>query len=82
MKKISPEESEKMPVKGTGHSSVFYKKIFCLHVGEILIITKEEYTLSRGPGRICRTIMKRFPDVKYSFGELADESGWKIERVE
>lgn len=70
-----------MPIKGAGHSSQFYKKIFSLHVGEILIITKQEYTLSRSPGRICRTIMKRFPGVKYDFGELADESGWKIIRL-
>ena len=82
MKKITPEESEQMPIKGTRNASKFYKAIISLQVGEILIIPKKEYTLLRPPGRICRTIMKRFPGVKYEFGELADESGWKIIRVE
>ncbi|MBI4945133.1 MAG: hypothetical protein HY840_01885 [Bacteroidetes bacterium] len=82
MKKITPEESAQMPIKGTGNSSQFYKAIISLHIGEVLFISKKEFTLSRSPARICRTIMKRFPDVKYRFGEVADGSGWKVERLE
>ncbi|MBI4947925.1 MAG: hypothetical protein HY840_16160 [Bacteroidetes bacterium] len=81
MKKISPEESEQLPIRGAGHSSEFYKAIISLQVGEALLITKKEYTLTRPPGRICRTIMKRFADVKYEYGAIADGSGWKVKRI-
>lgn len=82
MKKISEEEFNGLESGGMGNSSKFYKAIISLRVGERLFIGREEYTLSRGPGRICRTIMKRFPNVKYEFARLADESGWKVKRVE
>jgi len=82
MKKLTPEEFEKMSIKGTGRSSQFYKAIINLHVGESVFISKAEYNLARGPGRICRYIMKKFPQVKYIFGKIADGSGWAIKRVE
>jgi len=82
MKKLSPEEFERMPIKGTGRSSQFYKAIINLHVGESLFISKEEYHLARSPGKICRYIMKKFPEVKYVFGKVADGSGWAVKRVE
>lgn len=84
MKKISEEEFEGLESRGGNYrnSSRFYKAIISLKKDECVLITTEEYTLSRAPGRICRTIMKRFPNVKYEFAALADESGWKVKRVE
>ena len=82
MKKISEEEFEGLEPGGRGNSSKFYKAIISLRMGERLFIGREEYTLSRSPDRICRMIMKRFPNVKYEFATLADKSGWKVKRVE
>jgi len=80
MKKITPEEFEHLPLRGSGRASVFYRAIIGLLPGEALFIGREEYTLSYGPGRICRSIEKRFPRVKYSYGALADGSGWAVRR--
>lgn len=80
MKKITAEEFDNLPLKGAGRASTFYKAIVRLLPGEALIITRKEYTLSRGPGYICRRIMKRFPKVKYTYGPVADGSGWAVKR--
>ncbi|MFH1005280.1 MAG: hypothetical protein V1781_07290 [Bacteroidota bacterium] len=82
MKKLSAEEFEQMPIKGTGRSSQFYRAIINLCVGESLFIIKEEWKGYATPTRICRYIMKKFPYVKYLSGKLADGSGWAIKRVE
>ncbi len=81
MKKLTPDEFNQLPIQGTGRSSVFYKAIIGLRVGEALFISREEYTLYHGPGRICRLITKRFPQVKYQRGPVADGTGWAISRV-
>ena len=80
MKKISEEESSKLPIKGRGRSSVFYSAILNLKVGENLIIEKKEWNKCRTPLRICRYIEKKF-GVQYNDGELFDKSGWKITRI-
>lgn len=80
MKKLTPEEFNQLPLRGTGRSSKFYKAIIGLKKGEALFIDRKEYNLSRSPGRICKLIMKRFPHVKYNYGPVADGSGWAIMR--
>ena len=80
MKKLTSEEFNELTLRGTGRGSVFYKSIIGLRVGEALFISKEEYTLSHTPGRICKMITKRFPHVKYTFGILGDGSGWAVKR--
>ena len=80
MKKIRAEEFELLRLRGFGNSSPFYKAIIGLKRGEALLISREEYTLSHSPGRICRAIMKRFPQVKYTWGAMADGSGWAVKR--
>ena len=82
MKKLSDEEFSKLALKGSGKSSPFYKAILGLHVGESLFISKEEWKGYKTPTRICRYIMKKFPQVKYVFGKIADGSGWAVKRVE
>ena len=89
MKKISDEEFSKLPFKGKkerkvnrGKSSVFYIEIIGLHVGENLVISKEEWNGYRTPRRICSYIMKKFPRVKYFCKKLKDGSGWGIKRLE
>ena len=80
MKKLTEEEFNQLIIRGTGRASVFYKAIIRLKVGEALLISRTEYTLYHGPGRICKIIMKRFPHVKYTYGPIADGSGWAIKR--
>ena len=80
MKKITSEEFDQLHLQGTGRASKFYKAIISLKPAEALVITKAEFTLKRTPMRICRLIMKRFPQVKYVFGPVADGSGWAIKR--
>jgi len=89
MKQISDEEFSKLPFKGNKQkkinkrkSSVFYSKIIGLHVGENVIISREEWKGYRTPRRICRYIMKKFPGVKYFHEPLDDDSGWAIKRLE
>ena len=80
MKKLTPEEFDQLPRKGLGRSSKFYKDIIGLKPGEALFISRQEYTLYHGPGRICKLILKRFPNVQYTYGPVADGSGWAIKR--
>ena len=80
MKKISAEEFNQLPLKGTGRSSVFYKAIIGLRQGEALFISRKEYTLSHPPSRICIAIMKRLTHIKYIYGPVADGSGWAVKR--
>jgi len=82
MKKLSDEEFSKLALIGSGKTSPFYKKIIGLHAGESLFISKEEWRGCQTPTRICRYIMKKFPQVKYSFGRLPDGSGWAVKRLE
>lgn len=82
MRKLSKEELENMPIKGAKNASVFYKAIINLRIGEGLFISKKEYNLKQRLSRICRRIMKRFPNVKYVIGELADGTGWMVKRTE
>ena len=80
MKKLTEDEFNQLPLRGTGRSSKFYKTIIGLKKGEALFISRQEYTLYHGPGLICRRIMKRFPYVKYVYGPVADGSGWAVKR--
>lgn len=80
VKKISEEEFGQLKLRGFGNSSPFYKAIIALKPGEALLISRKEYTLARGPGLVCRRIMKRFPQVKYNWGVMADGSGWAVKR--
>jgi len=81
MKKISNEDFEKLPIKGSGRSSHFYKSIINLKMGENLFISTDEWDGYKTPSNICRYIEKKFP-VKYLCGKIADGSGWAIKRVE
>jgi len=82
MKKLTEQEFSEKIVTGRGRSSAFYKAIIGLKKGENLLISKEEYTLKHGVGRICKLICNRFPQVKFSHGKLADGTGWVVKRVE
>ncbi|MBI4946652.1 MAG: hypothetical protein HY840_09650 [Bacteroidetes bacterium] len=81
MKKISDEEFSKLPLISSGKTSPFFNAIIGLHVGESLFISKKEWKGCQTPTRICHYIMKKFPTVKYTFGKLADGSGWAVKRV-
>jgi hypothetical protein len=82
MKKINADEANALLVSGTGRSSVFYRAICGLKPGEALVINKSEYTLKYGVGQMCKLISKRFKNVKYRHGKLADGSGWLVQRLE
>jgi len=79
MRKLSDEEFSGF--MGKGKASQFYLAIIGLKKGEGLFIGKDEWNRSKTPGRICRYIMKKFPQVKYQYGKKPDLSGWEIKRV-
>lgn len=80
MRKLSDEEFD--GYMGKGKASAFYLAIIRLKKGEGLFIGKAEWNLGKTPGRICRYIMKKFPQVKYDYGRKPDGSGWAIKRVQ
>lgn len=81
MKKLAENEYSDLLLTGKGKSSPFYKAIIGLHIGEILFISQKEWKGCRTPTRICRYIMKKFPQVEYTFGRVADGSGWAVKRM-
>ena len=89
MKKLSEEEFSKLRFKSQSErkpnkrkSTVFYRQILFLNVGEAIEISRDEWTGYRTPRRICRYIMKKFPQVKYFHEPLQDGTGWGIKRLE
>jgi hypothetical protein len=82
MEKLSAEEAPQTPLLSKGKTSPFYLAIIRLKKGEGVRISKQEWNLGNTPGRICCYIMKKFPFVKYTYGQLPDQSGWEIWRVE
>lgn len=80
MRNLSDEEFS--GYMGKGKASPFYLAIIGLKKGKGLFISKEEWNLSKTPGRLCCYIMKKYPHLKYQYGLKPDRSGWDVKRVE
>jgi hypothetical protein len=80
MKKLSPEEFDKLPLHGQGRSSPFFNAILNLKVNENIIIEKNEWKPKYSPLRLVNRIERKF-GMKFVRGALPDRSGWGIKRV-
>lgn len=82
-KKITSEEFDQLPIKRAGRSSPVYDAIISLRTGEAIEIPKAGWKRNKPPSAICRSIEKKFADmkVKYKCVALADNSGWAIKRL-
>ena len=80
MKLISDEELNNLPLRGKGTASLAYNKIFNLKKGENLQIDKQDWKRRDTPGRICRYLEKKFPQVKYDVFTLTEKKGWVVKR--
>ncbi len=81
MKKISDEEAQKLPLKGHGKATLVYDEIFNLRKGENLVVEPKDWKRKDTPGRICRYLEKKFPNVKYKIIGLKDKQGWWVKRI-
>ena len=81
MKKLNEEEFSNMLMMSNRKASPFYTAIINLRVGESIFISRKEWKAQKPPTRICRSIEKKYPHVKYEGGRLTDDSGWAVKRV-
>ncbi|MEE9409679.1 MAG: hypothetical protein V3V41_02000 [Candidatus Heimdallarchaeota archaeon] len=56
-----------------------FDKISNVAVGEFIIITEEEWKIKPIPGA---HVIRRYTDLEFKVETLADDSGWKLTRVE
>jgi hypothetical protein len=80
MKKLPPDEFDKLPLHGQGGSTPFYNAIINLEVNENLIIEKKEWKPKYTPLKMVSRIERKF-GMKFIRGALPDRSGWGIKRV-
>lgn len=82
-KKLTPEEFDQLPIKGWGRSSPVYHAIISLRKEEAIMVLKSQWKRNKPPSSICRSIEKKFADmkVKYKCVALADNTGWAIKRI-
>ena len=81
MKKITEEEYQNLEFDGKGPATMPYVNIFNLRTGEILIIEKADWHRKDTPGKMCRYIEKRHPQVKYLVLRLKNKKGWTVKRI-
>jgi len=81
MKKITDEEFKNLPLRGKGTATPVYDEIFNLRTGEHLVVEKSDWHRKDTPGRMCRYIEKRHPQVKYESRRHKDEKSWVVTRM-
>ena len=80
MKKLSSEEFAQLPIKGKGRSSAVFNTLINLQEGEGLLIEQKDWTRKAAPSALIRYIEKKY-QMKFSFGTLANGSGWAVQRI-
>jgi hypothetical protein len=82
MKRITKKEAEQLQKTRLGYRSRVRGELEGMQVGEIRLMTKEEWTRpTQPPNHMLRQIEKGLGR-KYTCDRLLDGSGWVIERVE
>lgn len=80
MKKLSAEEFAQLPIKGKGRSSAIFNSLINLKEGEGLLIEPKDWHRKAAPSSLVRYIEKKY-QMKFSFGALANGSGWAVQRL-
>ncbi len=80
IRKIEPEEFERLTLHGRGRSSPFYNAVLALKVGEALVIEKKDWKAKYSPTIVVNRVAKKH-GYKYLCGALPDRSGWAVKRV-
>ncbi len=81
MQLITDDELNKLPLRGKGTATLPNNKILNLKKGENLKIETKDWKRKDTPGRICRYLEKKFPNVKYDVFTIADKKGWVVKRI-
>lgn len=81
MRKLSPEEFAQLPIKGKGRSSAVFNSLINLKEGEGLLIEHKDWNRKAAPSALVRYIEKKY-SMRFSFGALANGSGWAVQRIE
>lgn len=81
MRKLSPEEYAQLPIKGKGRSSAVFNSLINLKEGEGLLIEHKDWNRKAAPSALVRYIEKKY-SMRFSFGALANGSGWAVQRIE
>ncbi len=82
MRTLSKKEMEKLTTVRKGHRSRARAEMEVMEVGEVKLLTKEEWTRpTQAPYHTVRQIEKAMKR-KYRCEPLLDKTGWVIERLE
>jgi hypothetical protein len=82
VKRLTKKEAEKLQTMRMGFRSRVRAELEGMEVGEIRLLTKEEWTRpTQPPYHMLRQIEKALRR-RYTCGRLLDGSGWVVERSE
>jgi len=80
MKKLTKEEATDLFLSGKGRTTKVSAMVASLHVGEALIISREDWKTKSSPYRVVNYLAKK-TGRKFIKGRLPDGSGWAVKRV-
>jgi hypothetical protein len=79
MKKITKEEAGKFMLR-KGSSSPVRTAVANMHVGDVLLIEKQDWKQQNGPGQML-TRVKKSTGMEFKLNSIATGEGWIVERV-
>jgi hypothetical protein len=82
MKALTKKEAEKLATRPRGRRSRVRAEVEVMAVGDIRLLTKEEWTRPTQPPYHMVRQIERSLKRSYSCEPVLDGSGWVIERVE
>jgi hypothetical protein len=80
MKLITKEERDKQPWRGKGGSSLVFRSLIELEVGQILFIEPQDWQRKHPPTTVARYIEKKYSR-KFFTLRHAGGKGWAVERL-
>ncbi|MCG3166759.1 MAG: hypothetical protein POELPBGB_02541 [Bacteroidia bacterium] len=81
MKKLTPEELDKMELKPPGRVGYVRSAIVNMKPGEILLIEPKDWKWKdKWPDTLCKRIEQKHKDMKLKVSIAMDKSGWVVVR--
>jgi hypothetical protein len=80
MKKITKEERDKMMWRGRGGSSLVFRTMAGMNVGDIYLIEPDDWKRKYPPTSIVRYIEKKYGRKYYTLRSV-EGKGWSVERL-